>query len=597
MQKLQHGCCLSCHCPLKNYVRAYNDEAIDRCLNYIEGLIKKDNEDDGDKDENVTPQIKNLKFLGVKHNAHMIHETQCIPALQAFISGEWKDVWFDNELPETSEIIKIENGKITFMGEDALVTTNIATFRVGETNKSSGNLGYALFWHKPTVKVKGFVRIHHLFEMCSTTDVYTPAVDETFITCQMCNSAMSQQKRFADFLANRDEAFIELLVPQKKIVRIEVSDKFRERQQKYIDNISFMPPEDCPANNPEKWCFTGCLGYYIHRCLPNKDWVNRYEKRKHYRGNIVITAFLILEIACLIITRKNSAKDLDEPQLPFRYRATAELYISYLFWIFLKNDYLGIGYNHQDFMHKFPQFIVFHRYIFSEMADFLCIMIPYLLNFKEIIDVIMRNSKFYNQNDFSNISADDFIDDLIECIINFYNDFVSKYFNAHLHGKDPDKNLMALTPDKKKLYAMQVEVYNYFPSVNNLFSHERLMERMTTSNIKNFIQAVGIQAVFNPWVRLMNTLPPNIEELCRDMRDTFIKKEFYNIRNSVTDDEGKPVISIMKAESMYLLCCLLDNAREPENEMELQNLRQMPRCSPLKSCWRLIEVGAIKQDF
>ena len=57
-------------------------------------------------------------------------------------------------------------------------------------------------------------------------------------------------------------------------------------------------------------------------------------------------------------------------------------------------------------------------------------------------------------------------------------------------------------------------------------------------------------------------------------------------------DPELPKITGKTAETIYLLCCVLDLPSEPDSEEELQLLRISPMCSRIKAVTRLNGVGA-----
>ena len=120
------------------------------------------------------------------------------------------------------------------------------------------------------------------------------------------------------------------------------------------------------------------------------------------------------------------------------------------------------------------------------------------------------------------------------------------------------------------------------------------MRSNRTCNIDKYVRMVGAQAVLNPFTRMMQNNFYDITDLCLELRKALIKREYTRIRNSITDNDGKPIFSIKKAEAIYLMCCSLDDPVEPHDDDELDLLRYVPKCSPLKSLWRLREVHAIK---
>jgi hypothetical protein len=85
---------------------------VNRSIAYIESALKRENLTDDD--ENTDEKAAKVDLIGVKHDAHIVHKTHCIPALEKFISGEWKDVWFDSELPCSNDYINFRQNTPTW---------------------------------------------------------------------------------------------------------------------------------------------------------------------------------------------------------------------------------------------------------------------------------------------------------------------------------------------------------------------------------------------------------------------------------------------------------------------------------------------------
>jgi len=233
MISLQHGCCLSCHCPVKDSLHMYNDEVVNRSIAYIERALK--NESSADEDAITDDKADKVDLIGVKHDAHIVHKTHCIPALEKFISGEWKDVWFEDELPKSSEFIDFgDTPSFKSAIEAVRKEDNVAVLRI-EKNEKKRNENtqtqisrYALFWEKPENQNTGFKRMANLITSRCTKMTNPPELTQTYITCQKCNSAMSQQLIFRQLLVSIDKEHASCqstFIPKNKIVKIEGLEK------------------------------------------------------------------------------------------------------------------------------------------------------------------------------------------------------------------------------------------------------------------------------------------------------------------------------------------------------------------------------------
>ena len=100
--------------------------------------------------------------------------------------------------------------------------------------------------------------------------------------------------------------------------------------------------------------------------------------------------------------------------------------------------------------------------------------------------------------------------------------------------------------------------------------------------------------MFNVWSMLLMTAPEKIDKLLNDWIDKWTLYEYMNILEFLRQNPAQPRLSEPVAESIYLMCNVLDLPTEPTNEDELEVPRHAPKCSAYKAALRLERVGAFK---
>ena len=83
-------------------------------------------------------------------------------------------------------------------------------------------------------------------------------------------------------------------------------------------------------------------------------------------------------------------------------------------------------------------------------------------------------------------------------------------------------------------------------------------------------------------------------QLLEDFTDAVVLTEYQNISQSMSSNPEAPSVSLRTAETVYLLCSVLQLMSEPDTEEELQLLRVAPKRSPYCAVVSLQQVGAFK---
>jgi hypothetical protein len=119
-----------------------------------------------------------------------------------------------------------------------------------------------------------------------------------------------------------------------------------------------------------------------------------------------------------------------------------------------------------------------------------------------------------------------------------------------------------------------------------------LMENAIVGETDTFIDKIGIQGVLDRWHDMMQLAPRGTLRLLESFIDNQKLQEYRNIQLSMRPDSFQPMISAEAAETIYIMCNALELPYEPSCKEELELLRVAPTCSPMRSIWRLLLLGA-----
>lgn len=607
------NCCPCCGGPTE-----FSRESMRRgrrvamALNYIEGeAIKMASL--WNLSRNTEPTL-----ISAKQNLHLFHRTNVLPVLDAFYSGPMRDVWLEDSTPGfvagdfpmprpkgNKDMERFARNAWAKRGQDLDVHDFIV---LGEKNSKQ-----SVFWEHPA-PVPGFDRLHALVEECvnnSGVCSNIPVLNVTVPGCKMCNDIMTQQATSSHFLV-RLKISDTPLVPLKSILTYKVVDKEKKYSNSKTTPFSYDPNYSNMNQKAKSFNYQGCLGYYIHRCLPNKPAAGlspaERDKKAGIRKIMVAFSFIILEVACLTFERFRGLEGGDKPlaKPAFRYRGCSELYLSYLFWILLSND-IPDGFDPGDPNAGFMSldFCQFHRYLFCELVPTLAECHSGFANAYELNDVIFGdNGEYFLDRQSSGMLPGSTIppphkvmETICHALCLFYSNILKPIFSRHMTNLSPDSYLIdpAADDDDNLLYHRQRVVSNKLVSITSLHAVGHLLEKATVGDIDTFVECVGSHAVLWLWQRMLETAPVNVERLMGNFMDSLTLIEYKNIQANASLDPSKPSISAAGAEKIYVMCNALDLRSEPKNEFELQELKMSPMRSPAKAVIPLSRVGAFQQ--
>jgi hypothetical protein len=119
-----------------------------------------------------------------------------------------------------------------------------------------------------------------------------------------------------------------------------------------------------------------------------------------------------------------------------------------------------------------------------------------------------------------------------------------------------------------------------------------LTENAIVGEVATFIDRIGIQGVLDRWHDMLQLAPARTLRLLESFVDNQKLQEYRNIQLSMRPDSFQPMITPEAAETIYIMCNALELPYEPTCKRELDLLRIAPTCSPMRSIWRLLLLGA-----
>lgn len=604
------NCCPCCGGPTE-----FSREAMRRgkrvglALNFIEGeAIKMASL--WNLSRNTEPTL-----ISAKQNLHLFHKTNVLPILEAFYSGAMRDVWLNSDTPGYDANDFPDPMPIGNRDKAVLPAWGKRNQRVDPTDfvvSGEQNSKQSVYWKRPK-PAPGFKKLYELVDECvdrSGECSNIPILNVTVPGCKMCNDIMTQQATSSHFLV-RMKISDTPLVSLKSILTYKIVDQGKRYSNSGSDPFGYDPNYSNINKKAKAFNYQGCLGYYIHRCLPPKPPRRlsqaELDKKKGIRKIMVAFSFIVLEVACLTFERFRGLEGGDKPlaKPAFRYRGCSELYLSYLFWVMLSND-IPEGFAPGDPNAGFVSldFCQFHRYLFCEVVPALAECHSGFANAYELNDVIFGdNDEYFLDRHSTGMMPGSTIPPphkVMETICNgickFYTDILRPIFSRHMTNLSPDSYLIGdgTGDDEHVLYNRQKGVSDKLVSVTSLHAVGHLLEKATVGDIDTFVECVGVHTVLWLWQRMLETAPVNVERLMGNFMDSMTLIEYTNIQANASSDPSKPSISAAMAEKIYVMCNAKTLISEPKNEYELQELKMSPMRSPAKATIPLLKVGAFQ---
>lgn len=605
------GCCPCCCGPTEPSRECMRrNKPVTMSINYIEN--------EAIKMASLWNISKNTEptLISVKQNLHLFHRTNVLPVIEAFFTGAMKDVWLKSDtygfqardFPDKIPIGDKDKKLVPAWGKrDKAIDPKDFIVEGVKGSKQ------AVYWKAPA-PVPGFDRLHALVLRCVTDSgecSNTPVLNFTVPGCKMCNDIMTQQATSSHFLV-RYKISDTPLVPLNSILTYKLVEKTKKYSNSKSEPFTYQPAKSRVNQTAKAFNYQGCLGYYIHRCLPERPPAgtpaDEMERHRGVRKIMAAFAFIILEVACLTYERfrglEGGDKALAKPA--FRYRGCSEMYLSYLFWIIISND-VPEGVDPDDagtatFMTL--DFNQFHRYLFLEVVLTLAECHSGFASAYELGDVVFGDNDEYFLNRVAlgmlpgtTIPPPErIIENICICICQFYTETLKPIFSRHMTNLSPNSYLIRDGADDEEnmLYHRQEMVNKRLVSVTSLHFIDHLLEKTTVGDIDTYVECVGAHAVLWLWQRMLETAPVNVERLMNNLMDTLTLVEYRNVQLNASSDPAKPAISEAAAEKAYVMCNALEIMAEPRNEMEVQDLKSGPICSPPRAVRRLLMIGAFR---
>jgi len=608
--KWQMNCCLCCGAPTDPSRQALSKDGLCcRAMLFIHGeAIRNKSEFNSGEEPHV---------IGPRQALHLFHRSSFLPVLGSFVGGPAEEVWGGMDTPgydarNFAGGLGRTYASILSDSRQSPIATNQYKAEIGNmmyfSTTNSGDFR-AVQWKAPA-KLEGFSVLSELIRECVERVGKvreTPNKDYTVPGCKACNDVMTQAGTMAQFLV-RNSISSEPLVPLESILSVKLNGSagaltYVPRSATNDSKYRWDPSESTRNSKAQSWTSRACFAYYAHRCLPEKP-ANVSEMDKGIRTINIAFSLILLEIASLCYERYNGKRGgkKQNAKPSYVYKGIIEVYLSYIFWILLRNDNaegFGSGRNKACCKLTFSQF---HRYMFLDFIKALVVVEEDLAGALEISDVLFGNNQLnVDLGDPSILVAggsmttpDKVIAYLCGVINACYSMRVKPIFSRHIAGEQPDKSLLDPATQNFKRYICQVLVYNMLIETKYIDQIMHLMEKTTIDDIDTFIDSVGVHAVLCRMQQQFHIAPARIEKLLADFTDTVTLMEYSNIRQSMRPDEFQPVISAEAAEAIYLMCNALELPSEPNSQEELELLRIAPTCSSFKSVPRLFLMGAFR---
>ena len=608
--KLQMSCCLFYGGPIEPSKQALQKDAIcARLLNFLEGDAMRHSVD-WNLSSGSDPTL-----ISVHELCHLFHTSNIAGAIEVFMKGgKLEDVWLNDSLPDYNdadfvnlvERPSLMNSRV-YRGDDVVPSKYYITGTKRKTSTKVDSDGGSkaptllVIWGSPP-PFDGFKCVVDLLKECFERSKLekaerSPDLGITGAGCKMCNNIMTQEATSLHFLIRHSQP----LVKARSILSLAMQSANKLNNKK----ASYSPDDVTKGRNAHEQPYEAYIAYFLHRCLPEKEKLpggvstRKREKieKEHkmldlIRPFILAFAFIVLEVSCLMFERFKGSEGGTKrnPKPAYRYRGCAEVYLSYLFWLLLCNDNAEgepDGPASKRCTMGFPRF---HRYLFSEVVDTIVLARPERASTYELLDLVYGEYEFDNPE--SSIST------LCTKIVSFYKDELRPIFSRHFADLGPDTDLLATLPtsadyeNNLRKYSEQEIARKMLISNDDLTLVVHMLEKGTFEDIDTFIDCTGVNSVMKPWQRYLQMSPQGTQSLLNEFVDTLTRVEYSNVQDFMSADPELPKITGKTAETIYLLCCVLDLPSEPDSEEELQLLRISPMCSRIKAVTRLNGVGA-----
>ena len=594
----QMTCCLGCFGPFEPSRDALRRDRVGaRALNYIEGQVCMHRTEWTCTEE--------PRLTDEPNDAHIFHRTDIIPVVDLFYQGgSMSSAWVNRNTLG-----------FQYANNDQIVVGQVP--RPRWTKIRSGADWRMVFWNRP-VPIPGIDSLHRTVEEClrlTTTARMIPNIHAMERICRTCNQFMTQFGTTAHLLA-RVDLNPNPLVPLDSIYRYNLN--LNAAGVYTVTSVRMQDPS-LALRNGRYFSYQACMAYYIHRCLPPHPGplpapgpvrVAEERRRREWVSLTAALSFILLEIYSLMCENRfgcNGGRTRTRKPA-YRYKGMIELYISYYLWIIACNDVAqgqpvnGRGCN--------MDFCLFHRYFFSNLLEMLTLACPEHAGAIDIRDIIfppgwIRGGGPPLGGGLRMASPEVVIGFLANRLQVFYYRYLKLYLSRHISNLEPNAALIApgfavpviVGVPIAVIYARQVVAYNMFITVNDLATLMRLCERGIVGDIDSFINNIGVHAVLQQWNKLLRAAPPRADRLIDDLMDTWTMHEYSHIIKTLsTLGQGQPKITGAAAESVYLLCNVINAPMEPNTDEELELLRSAPKCSAAKAALRLIQTGAFQDD-
>jgi hypothetical protein len=605
----QMGCCIACGGPLEA-TRAVlrKDKVGTRSVNYFEGQATTNKQEWGIAED--AP----LRLVSVPETLHTVHETNSLDVVNEFYTGKLRTLWLNNHTPSiafanTAAVAALAPGNNVPIPGNCLV--------IRSPNRRGGNEYRAVFWRSP-IAIVGFAPLRACIRACIQrsgvlrvpgdplpSPRVRPNPGALFQGCRACNQIMTQESTMRHLLA-RDVASGVPLVPLNSIFRWN------------LNKNPALPPlgartvglrqQDPNLQNRDNIYFSyqATIAYYIHRCLMVNPGGNAQQRviRRRYREFDVLFAYILLEVCALLYERTfgrlGGTALRNKPA--YRYRGLAELYVSYILWLLLVNDVpegmVGPGAARIVDI-SFP---VFHRYWFCEMLETLALTHPAAAGATEMCDLIFGNQLFAVGGVLGilpphrMVAPELVIGHMATSITTFYDNILRPCFSRHMAGLDPEVPIAGALPPVLQRIASQHLVRDMLVHKDGVIVLLRRCETCTPRDLDSFLNRVGVHSVLKRWTDVLESAPPRADRLLFEWVDAWTLHEYNNILVFLRQNPAQPKLSPPVAESIYLMCNVLELPTEPTNQEELNVLRAAPKCSPHKAALRLELAGAFKDE-
>jgi hypothetical protein len=587
----QMDCCLSCGGPLQPSREALRrDKVGSRALNFIEG------------DAIAHKELWNLQansdptLISVKEDLHLFHTTNVQSAMSALVEGPLKDVWLDSHTPQFASNLFDGNRRSNRQRVTAWINGNRSNIpedmyvigirrkksRQKDEDGESKSVMKAVMWEHPPA-LRQFDGIRLLIMECLTNVekdiIQEPNLDDVAAGCKMCNNIMTVLATSSHFLVRTPNP----LVGDKVILAIDAVSERRSKQKS-----SFQPNRNTKDGDAHNFAYEACVAYYLHRCLPPR-WTRLPEQKfmEDVRKLCVFFAWIVLQVLCLEFEKAKGLQGgrVKRVKPAYRYRGCTEMYLAYFYWILLQNDNPegeAVGAHIRRTRMPFCQF---HRYFFTEVVDTLILAVPDASYACEVMDLVCEDALDFEKD------PHQLIGQLCDGMVNFYRVYIKPYFSRHLASLEPNPGLLITDP----LFVAQCVVRDRIISDPDMRLMTHVLQGGTEGDVDTFIDSVGVTSVMKCWQRLLSLGEyKRTVQLLEDFTDAVVLTEYQNISQSMSSNPEAPSVSLRTAETVYLLCSVLQLMSEPDTEEELQLLRVAPKRSPYCAVVSLQQVGAFK---